>query len=71
MHLLESGVNLIYIRDLLGHVSVTTTETYAKANPEMKREALEKASWNYIPETTGGWEDNPDLMSWLQNLCKG
>ena len=26
MHLLEAGVNLIYIRDLLGHVNVTTTE---------------------------------------------
>ena len=31
MHLLESGVNLIYIRDFLGHESVTTTEIYAKA----------------------------------------
>lgn len=72
MHLLEAGVNLIYIRDLLGHVSVTTTETYAKANPEMKREALENASMDYIPETESqdGWEDNPDLMQWLQNLCK-
>ena len=28
MHLLESGVNLIYIRDFLGHSSVTTTEIY-------------------------------------------
>ena len=28
MHLLESGVNLIYIRDFLGHESVTTTEIY-------------------------------------------
>lgn len=29
MHLLESGVNLIYIRDFLGHSSVITTEIYA------------------------------------------
>lgn len=72
MHLLEAGVNLIYIRDLLGHVSVTTTEIYAKANPEMKRAALESASLNYIPEAESqdSWEDNPDLMLWLQNLCK-
>lgn len=33
MHLLENGVNLIYIRDFLGHTSVTTTEIYAKCNP--------------------------------------
>ena len=28
MHLLEGGVNLIYIRDFLGHTSVITTEIY-------------------------------------------
>lgn len=27
-HLLQSGVNLVYIRDLLGHVSIKTTEVY-------------------------------------------
>jgi len=34
MHLLEAGVNLIYIRDLLGHADVSTTEIYARANAE-------------------------------------
>jgi site-specific recombinase XerD len=29
MHLLQSGVNLIYIRDFLGHVDYSTTEVYA------------------------------------------
>lgn len=28
MHLLQSGVNLIYIRDFLGHVDCSTTEVY-------------------------------------------
>ena len=32
MHLLQSGVNLIYIRDLLGHSDVSTTEIYARAD---------------------------------------
>ena len=32
MHLLQAGVNLVYIRDILGHVSVQTTEIYARAN---------------------------------------
>jgi len=40
MHLLESGVNLIYIRDLLGHVNVTTTDIYLRANTEAKRKSL-------------------------------
>jgi integrase/recombinase XerD len=28
MHMLQSGVNLVYIRDMLGHVSVQATEIY-------------------------------------------
>ena len=34
MHLLQAGVNLIYIRDLLGHADVSTTEIYARADAE-------------------------------------
>ena len=50
MHLLESDVNLIYIRDFLGHASVTTTEIYAKSNPEVKRRAIEQASPSLLPD---------------------
>ena len=31
MHLIQAGVNLIYIRDLLGHADVSTTEISASA----------------------------------------
>lgn len=44
MHLLEAGVNLIYIRDFLGHSSVITTEIYAKTNQKIKEEHLIKHS---------------------------
>jgi hypothetical protein len=37
MHLVQAGVNLIYIRDLLGHADVSTTEIYARADAETKR----------------------------------
>jgi len=72
MHLLESGVNLVYIRDLLGHSSVMTTEIYARANAEMKRKALEQAHVNLIPVHADepAWEDDSSLVSWLQNLCR-
>lgn len=43
MHLLQSGVNPIYIRDLLGHSDVSTTEIYARADKTMKRKALLEA----------------------------
>lgn len=42
MHMLEAGVELVYIRDFLGHKSVTTTEVYARASPEAKRKAIEE-----------------------------
>lgn len=51
MHLLHAGVNLIYIRDILGHVSIQTTEIYARADSKQKREALEKAYVEVIPGT--------------------
>src|SRR3546814_5159033 len=34
MHLLQAGVNLIYIRDLLGHSDIKTTEIYARRSEE-------------------------------------
>jgi len=43
MHLLQAGVNLVYIRDILGHESVQTTEVYARVDSKQKREAIEKA----------------------------
>ena len=40
MHLLQAGVNLVYIKDLLGHSDISTTEIYARADEAMKRDAL-------------------------------
>lgn len=68
MHLLQSGVNLVYIRDLLGHVSVQTTEIYAKADSSAKRKALEKAYTDVVSENLPEWQQNADLLEWLQNL---
>ncbi|MFP3043601.1 tyrosine-type recombinase/integrase [Treponema primitia] len=42
MHLYQSGIPLSYIKDFLGHVSVTTTSIYASADTQMIRDALEK-----------------------------
>lgn len=68
MHLLQSGVNLVYIRDLLGHVSITTTEVYAKADSEMKRKALEGAYANATPSEMPVWQQNTNLLKWLKAL---
>lgn len=71
MHLLQSGVNLIYIRDLLGHTDISTTEIYAKTDEKFKRKALEEAYDSPTPniqETS--WQKDDDLMLWLKNLGK-
>jgi integrase/recombinase XerD len=72
MHLLQAGVNLVYIRDILGHVSIQTTELYARADSKQKREALEAAYVSVIPnlEAKGEWEKSSQLKDWLKNLSK-
>lgn len=71
MHLLQAGVNMIYIRDLLGHVSVQTTDIYARSDSKQKREAFEKAYVNLNPETKiKSWEKDNNLLEWLKNLKK-
>lgn len=70
MHLLEAGVNLIYIRDLLGHVNVTTTEIYLRANTETKRKALESAYVEVVTQDIPIWDEDTDLLNWLQDLCR-
>ena len=70
MHLLQAGVNLVYIRDLLGHVSIQTTDIYARADSKAKREALEKAYADLIPncDSDREWEKSKDLRDWLRGL---
>jgi integrase/recombinase XerD len=71
MHMLQAGVGLIHIRDVLGHVDIKTTEIYARANLEMKRKALSQAANapNAVPgPTLPAWNDNKDLLDWLTSL---
>ncbi|MFR9710794.1 site-specific integrase [Paenibacillus sp. MB22_1] len=68
MHLLQAGVNLIYIRDLLGHVDIATTEVYARADTELKRKALEQAYPNMVSEGLPQWNQDEDLINWLSSL---
>lgn len=68
MHLLQADVNLVYIRDLLGHASVKTTEIYARADNDMKRAAIEKASKTFDTSEMKSWQSNADLLSWLKSL---
>jgi site-specific recombinase XerD len=68
MHLLQAGVNLIYIRDILGHVSVKTTEMYARVDMETKRKVLENAYAHITPEDIPDWNHDENLLNFLENL---
>ena len=70
IHLLQSGVNLVYIRDFLGHVDIQTTEIYARIDGEMKRKALEKSNNNVVSDKLPEWQNNAGLMNWLKTLGK-
>lgn len=70
MHLLQSGIDIILIKDILGHSDVSTTEVYARADTEMKRQALQRRyqeSVSLIPS----WHTNGELRSWLKGLSTG
>lgn len=68
MFLLQAGVSLIYIRDLLGHVDIATTEIYARADTELKRKALENAYPDMVSADLPQWNKDGDLLTWLTRL---
>jgi site-specific recombinase XerD len=68
MHLLQAEVNLVYIRDILGHQSIETTEIYARADTRQKRQALEKAYEDVVGREVPLWESNDNLLEWLKNF---
>ncbi len=68
MHLLQAGVNLIYIRDFLGHVDLKTTEIYARTDTETKRKAIENAYPEIITDQLPDWSKDKELLIWLSEL---
>lgn len=67
MHLLQSGVPIITIKDVLGHATVKSTEVYVQTDPEVKRKALEQAG---TPSRRASKPRKiaPDLLKWLESL---
>lgn len=69
MHWLEAGFDLQYIKDLLGHADLATTEIYARLNVEMKRKLLEQA---HPPERQlpayPSWTEDRNMMDWLHSF---
>ena len=68
MHLCQAGINIVYVRDFLGHVDLATTEIYAKMNIELLRDALEDAYPELPTEGLSDWKEDDSLMKFLKSL---
>ena len=66
-HLLRGGVDINTVRDWLGHVSVDTTNIYARVDLETKAKAIAHCE----PEPTKPakhWSEDKGLMTFLRSL---
>ena len=68
MHLLEAGNHLVVIQSILGHANIKTTSIYARANIEMMREALAKATPPGKKAEQAPWRAKQSLLKWLESL---
>ena len=70
-HLVEENVNIYYIRDFLGHSSVSTTQMYLKTNLERMREAVETAASGSIGVNNDFYtlDKKAELMAFLETLA--
>jgi integrase/recombinase XerD len=67
MHLLQSGVPLVMVKDFLGHVDLKSTEVYVQADLEMKRKALDLSN-GYQPTQAPRGRLSSSLIEWLEAL---
>lgn len=70
IHLLDAGVDVIRVRDFLGHVSVQTTEIYLRVTTEQTREAVRAAYPGLVEASDPGLREDRDLMEFLRDMCR-
>lgn len=68
VHLVAAGVDVTVIRSWLGHAHLDTTNHYARASVETKRQALGKVDKSTRPGKPPRWKRDADLMTWLNAL---
>lgn len=70
IHLLKAGVDIATISQWLGHSGLNVTMRYARADIDMKRQALEQVFPNVLPSANGNTVTGCDggLLGWLSRL---
>jgi site-specific recombinase XerD len=66
--MVTAGVDITVIRSWLGHVSLDTTNHYARANLETKRLALQQVDKSTRPTKPPRWKRDANLLIWLNSL---
>ena len=69
MHMLAAGINILYIRDFLGHEDISTTMIYSRADNRLKNEAINKLAPKVTNEVDfPDWRDDHDLLAFLNSF---
>ena len=69
MHMLAANINIVYIRDFLGHEDISTTMIYSRADNRLKNEAINALA----PKVTDDinlpdWRADQELLSFLNSF---
>lgn len=69
-HLYNNGTPLLYIKDFLGHSSITTTEIYSTPDTKKQRELILKNAKEIKIKTNYSNNKKETLDNWLKNNMK-
>ena len=70
MHMVAAEIPIVYIRDFLGHESISTTMIYAKADTRLKEKAINKLAPKIIKdeEFKHDWTNDQNLLDFLNKF---
>ncbi len=64
-----AGINIVYIRDFLGHEDISTTMIYVRADNRLKNDAINALAPKVADETNlPDWNKDKDLLQFLNSL---
>jgi hypothetical protein len=67
--MLEAGINIVYIRDFLGHEDISTTMVYVKTDNRLKNEVINKLTPKVVNEgKLPDWGKDKEIMEIMDFL---
>ena len=64
-----AGINIVYIRDFLGHEDISTTMIYVRADNRLKNDAINALAPKVADETNlPDWNKDKGLLQFLNSL---